>query len=89
MKEERKLKLAEKNYEKKFLGPLQCVDDYLHTLDRAGLYETISTGHGDKLGKWEAFVDYYAYVKIKLENEKNRNKDFEIEEGEIGKIELR
>jgi hypothetical protein len=38
--------------EKEYLEPLECVDDYLSILDRSGLYSTVSSGAGDRLGRW-------------------------------------
>ena len=72
--------------EKEYLEPLECVDDYLSILDRSGLYSTVSSGAGDRLGRWEAFIDYYARVKKNL-NDPNKRIKMGIDENEIGDIE--
>tara|TARA_B100000315_G_scaffold248261_1_gene277942 strand:- start:3754 stop:5160 length:1407 start_codon:yes stop_codon:yes gene_type:complete len=75
-----------KKLEKEYLEPLECVDDYLSILDRSGLYSTVSSGAGDRLGRWEAFIDYYARVKKNL-NDPNKRIKMGIDENEIGDIE--
>lgn len=75
-----------KEYIDKYLKPLECIDRYLDMLDREGLYGTISTGLGDREGRWQAFYDYYNYVYKKLENPKQRQ-DLEVSDNEVGKIE--
>jgi len=72
--------------EKEYLKPLECVDDYLSILGRDGLYSTVSSSAGDRMGRWEAFIDYYARVKKYLENP-NRRIQMGIDENEIGDIE--
>ena len=59
-----------KKVEKDFLGPLQCIDDYLHHLKRDGLYHTVSRGYGDPEGRWQAFLDYYKSVRLNLDNQR-------------------
>ncbi len=73
-------------YEEEFLNPLKCVDRYLESLGRDGYYRSISTGIGDREGRWQAFLDYYKSVYKKMENERERDK-LGIEEDEIGNIE--
>ncbi len=75
-----------KKYEKDYLLPLKCIDRYLESLDRMGLYDSISTGKGDKEGRWEAFGDYSKFYQQYLSNEKWRI-EADIEEDEIGDIE--
>ena len=55
-----------KKYRDDYLEPLKCIDNYLESLGRDGLYDTVSTGISDKKGRWEAFLDYYNYVEKKL-----------------------
>lgn len=75
-----------KKYEDDFLGPLDCIDDYLDSLGREGLYSTVSQSREEKEGRWQAFVDYYKSVDKKIiSNEKNRIK-LGIDEDEVGKI---
>jgi hypothetical protein len=69
-----------------FLYPLKCVDNYLESLGREKLYNSIAEGKADKDGRWYSFIDYYKYVYKKLKDEKNRIK-LGIEEDEIGEIE--
>jgi hypothetical protein len=76
-----------KKHNEKYIEPLRCVDDYLHMLNRDNQYDTISTGIGDKEGRWQAFIDYYNKVKKNLMDEKNRIKLFGVEEKDIGNIE--
>lgn len=73
-------------YEEEFLKPLKCVDRYLEDLARKGYYRSISSGIGDREGRWQAFLDYYKSVYKKMESEKERIK-FGIEEDEVGRIE--
>jgi len=69
-----------------FLFPLECVDNYLDSLGRDTLYNTIAEGRADKDGRWYSFIDYYKYVYKKLKDEKSRIK-LEVEEDEVGEIE--
>lgn len=81
-----KLDEAVKDYEKKYLAPLACVDRYLKQFKREGLYRTISAGMSDPEGRWQAFIDYsYTYSRVLL-NPKRRI-EFGIEEDDIGSIE--
>lgn len=70
-----------------FLGPLDCVDRYLEQHGRKNLYNTISEGRADREGRWYSFVAYYQAVYKKLVDDKARVKDFELDEGEVGKVE--
>jgi hypothetical protein len=74
-----------KKYQDEFLGPLECIDRYLDTLDRDSLYDTISEGRADSDGRWYSFIPYYQLYK-QLQDEKTRIK-LEVEEDEIGDIE--
>jgi len=67
-----------------YLGPLECVDDYLKALGRDGLYDTVSRGKDDREGRWQAFIDFYN-VKKKLDD-KNKLIEMGIDEEEKGEI---
>ncbi len=77
---------AIKKIEKDFLLPLDCVDRYLETFNRAGLYNTISEGAGDKAGRWQAFIDYSNFYHSVLTNP-IKLRELQIKENEVGKIE--
>jgi hypothetical protein len=68
------------------LNPLECVDRYLCHLGRDGLYNTVTSGTGDREGRWQAFIDYYTFVYSKLVDEQKRIK-LGINEDEVGEIE--
>ncbi|WP_257657882.1 hypothetical protein [Parapedobacter lycopersici] len=80
------LNTIEKRFEKEYLLPLECVDRYLKTFNREGLYNTISESAGDKEGRWQAFIDYSNFYYSTLNNPTARIK-FGIIESEIGLIE--
>lgn len=69
-----------------YLGPLECVDDYLSLLGRDGLYDTVSKGRDDREGRWQAFIDYHNFVHQKLTDERKRV-EIGVEENEVGSIE--
>lgn len=73
-------------FEEEYLKPLECIDRYLESLGREGLYTTISTGAGDREGRWQAFLDYYNRVYKKITNQKQRL-EMGVKETEIGKVE--
>ena len=73
-------------FQEDYLEPLQCVDRYLAAIGRPGLYNTISTGIGDKEGRWQAFLDYYKRVYKKLEDPKQRMQ-LGVSEKDVGAIE--
>lgn len=77
---------AVKNIKKDLLDPLTCVDRYLKQFEREGQYNTISSGTGDKEGRWQAFIDYSNTYNTKFSNS-NYLLEFGIEEDEIGDIE--
>ncbi|HKZ40878.1 MAG TPA: hypothetical protein VJL10_04305 [Anaerolineales bacterium] len=66
---EQELKKAVKQYEREFIGPLECVDRYLQQFDREGMYGTISSGVSDKEGRWQAFLDYSNAYSSRLKNQ--------------------
>ncbi|MBX2948108.1 MAG: hypothetical protein KF704_02425 [Crocinitomicaceae bacterium] len=74
-----------KEFEKMFLKPLECVDDYLKTFDRVGMYNTISESTNDREGRWQAFIDYSNFKTGTLDN-KNKLNELKIKETEIGRI---
>src|SRR5690606_33595596 len=80
------LSSIEKRFEKDYLLPLECVDRYLKTFSREGLYNTISESAGDKEGRWQAFIDYSNFYYSTLNNPAARIK-FGINESEVGLIE--
>ena len=69
-----------------YLGPLECVDNYLENLGRSNLYYTVSKGKDDREGRWQAFIDYHNNVYKKL-HDKKKLIEMGIRETEIGKIE--
>lgn len=75
-----------KKYKKDYLFPLECIERYLESFGRMGLYDSVSTGAGDKKGRWQAFIDYSNFYQSYLSNEKWRI-EAGIEEDEIGDIE--
>jgi len=84
--EPKKFKMEVEKYKKEYLAPLECIDRYLESLNREGLYSTVSTGLGDPEGRWQAFRDYYNFVYQKIADEKTRIK-LGIHENDVGKIE--
>ena len=73
-------------FQEEYLEPLNCVDRYLGAVGRPGLYNTISTGIGDKEGRWQAFLDYYKRVYKKLEDPKQLMQ-LGLSEKDVGTIE--
>ena len=82
----REFKREMKRIEDEYLGPLECVDNYLTILKRDGLYDTVSKGRSDPEGRWQAFMDYYKQVHQKL-TDKKKLVEMGIEEDEVGRIE--
>ncbi len=82
---EKEFKAVVRKYKEDYLGPLECVDEYLDSLNRQECYDTISTQINDPKGRWQAFIDYYKTVKKKLDTAKGRI-DLGIEEDEVGEI---
>lgn len=81
----RNLKKKVKEFEKNFLKPLECVDEYLDTFNRKGMYNTISEGANDKEGRWQAFIDFSNFVSGTLHN-KDKKTQLKIKESEVGPI---
>ncbi len=71
-----------------YLGPLECVDNYLEYLGRDGLYDTVSKGRDGRgrEGRWQAFIDYHNNVHKKL-LDKNKLIGLGIKDDEVGKVE--
>ncbi|MDD5464901.1 MAG: hypothetical protein PHP73_00940 [Candidatus Omnitrophica bacterium] len=84
--DDKKFKKAVRDHYDEYLKPLECIDRYLALLGREELYGTISTGMGDREGRWQAFLDYYNFVYKKLEDAKQRM-ELGVEDKEVGKIE--
>lgn len=83
---EKEFKKVVKNYEDDYLKPLECVDRYLASIGREGFYGLISTGMGDREGRWQAFSDYSNNVHAKLNDDKRRI-ELGISEDERGDVE--
>lgn len=75
-----------KEFEKNFLLPLDCVDKYLNTFNRSGMYNTVSESVNDREGRWQAFIDYSNF-KNGILNNKSKTQKMKIRESEIGKLE--
>ena len=75
-----------KEYNNKYLDPLECIDRYLNQFNRDGLYRTVSAGMSDREGRWQAFTDYSDTYKRFFANQK-RLIEYGIEEEEVGDIE--
>ena len=74
-----------KKYSEDYLEPLTCIDQYLESLGRTSLYDTVSTGISDREGRWEAFKDYYNFVEKKL-NDKDKLYELGLKEDEVGLV---
>ena len=83
---EAKINKAIKNIQKEYLKPLECIDRYLKQFQREKQYQTVSSGIGDKEGRWQAFLDYSNTYETKFKNENFRINN-ELQEDEIGTIE--
>lgn len=77
---------AIKDIHKNYLNPLRCIDRYLKQFKREKQYHTVSSGIGDREGRWQAFVDYSHIYSTKFSNERYRLES-NVEEEEIGEIE--
>jgi len=69
-----------------YLKPLECVDRYLESLGRPELYSTVSRSAGDSEGRWQAFLDYYNSVFLKIDDLKRMMK-LGLDEEDKGKVE--
>ena len=61
---------AVKKAQMEYLLPLECVDRYLALFGRDGLYSEVSSGRGDREGRWQAFLDYSATSQRYFQNQK-------------------
>lgn len=77
---------AIRDIDKNYLKPLECIDRYLRQFKRDKQYHTVSSGLGDREGRWQAFVDYSNTHSTKFSSERYRLEK-NIEEEEIGEIE--
>ena len=82
----KEIQKAIKDIHKNYLDPLKCIDRYLKQFKRENQYHTVSSGIGDREGRWQAFVDYSATYNTKFLSERYRLEN-RIEEDEIGEIE--
>ncbi|MFH1898874.1 MAG: hypothetical protein ABIJ82_00160 [Patescibacteria group bacterium] len=82
----REFKQEMKRIENEYLGPLECVDNYLGILGRDGLYDTVSKGRDDREGRWQAFIDYHKFVHSKLHDDR-KLVEMGITDDEVGRIE--
>ena len=80
------IKKAIKFYQNNYLEPLDCIDRYLKQFKRDKQYHTVSSGSGDREGRWQAFIDYSNTYNTKLKNEKYLIESG-IDEDEIGLVE--
>jgi len=60
--------------EDEYLNPLGCVDAYLVHFEEDGRYDRISSGRGDREGRWEAFKEFSKTYHSKLTDEGWKNK---------------
>jgi hypothetical protein len=74
-----------REHREKYLEPIKCIDQYLESLGREGLYDTISTGISDREGRWQAFLDYYNHVEKKL-NDNDKIYELGLKEDEVGLV---
>lgn len=83
---DKKFEQEVKKYRDDYLGPLECIDNYLEFIGRPGDYSAISGGKGDRMGSWQAFLDYYKSVARNLKEVKTRLK-MNVEDYEIAAVE--
>ena len=81
----KEFKKAVKKVYDDYLGPLECIEEYLTHLGKEHQYSIISTGLGDKEGRWQALIDYYKSVDQTLKDPRWRIK-LGVSEKEIGKL---
>ena len=80
---QKEFKKVIKKYSEDYLEPLKCIDQYLESLGRVALYDTVSTGISDREGRWQAFLDYYNFVEKKL-TDKDELYELGLKEDEVG-----
>ena len=84
-KSDAELKKVAKDYMKKYILPLKCIDRYLKALNREGQYKIISSGMTDREGRWQAFTDY-SNTYYGIFGKPNRMIEFNIEEDDVEHI---
>lgn len=77
---------AVKDTERDYLHPLACVNRYLQTFRREGLYGTVSEGRSDKEGRWQAFLDYSNVYQRNLKSQQWLIAN-QIDEDDVGGLE--
>lgn len=55
--DDKQIKRAEREVYKDYLNPLKCADRFLSQFGREGQYHMISSGMGDREGRWQSFLD--------------------------------
>lgn len=83
---EKEIAQAVEKMEQDYLRPLACIDRYLRLFGREGLYAGISSGRGDREGRWEAFKDYSETYHRRFLSP-NWRMDAGVEEDDIGGLE--
>ncbi|MDB5164262.1 MAG: hypothetical protein JWS12_880 [Candidatus Saccharibacteria bacterium] len=83
---DKKFEQEVKKYRDDYLGPLECIDKYLEYIGRPGDYSAISGGKADRMGSWQAFLDYYKSVDRNLREVKTRLK-MNVEDYEVSAVE--
>ena len=84
-RDDKEFKKAVEEFNEEYLLPLDCIDRYLDSLGRQGLYSTVAKGTGDPEGRWQAFIDYsHKYQQFKDQGKRIK---LAIKEEEVGKIE--
>jgi hypothetical protein len=74
-----------KKIQTEYLGTLDCIDAYLESLGRQGVYRSVAEGPGDPDGRWEAFMTFNKSVFSKLKDPKERT-CMNVKENEVGKV---
>ena len=70
---------------KELLEPLECVEDYLETIGRPGEYSVVSSGLGDREGRWQAFLDLSQYFWSRAKTDHGLQK-MGIDNTDVGQI---
>ena len=76
---------AVKKRRRDLLDPLDCVEEYLETIERPGEYSAVSKGLGDPEGRWQAFVDLSQAFWTPAKTEQGLEK-MGIDEKEAGEV---
>ena len=70
---------------KELLEPLECVEEYLETIGRQGQYSAVSSGLGDREGRWQAFLDLSQYFWSRAKTDRGLQK-MRIDNADVGEI---